>query len=99
MIDSGRESSVAQVGFIVHQVAILEPALGRSLAAIAVSLTTTMALTGRLCLGLVVDRFDPRWVTTGSLVTRLRPSSPSRRPPTRRSSSRPARSTVCPSGT
>jgi MFS family permease len=60
---------LAQVGFIVHQIALLEPALGRSLAALAVAVTTTMAVIGRLCLGLVVDRLDPRTVTAGSLLT------------------------------
>jgi MFS family permease len=60
---------LAQVGFIVHQIALLEPAMGRSLAALAVAVTTTMAVIGRLSLGLVVDRLDPRVVTTGSLLT------------------------------
>jgi MFS family permease len=60
---------LAQVGFIVHQIALLEPAMGRSLAALAVAVTTTMAVIGRLCLGLVVDRLDPRTVTAGSLLT------------------------------
>jgi MFS family permease len=60
---------LAQVGFIVHQIALLEPSMGRSLAALAVAVTTTMAVVGRLCLGLVVDRLDPRAVTAVSLVT------------------------------
>jgi MFS family permease len=60
---------LAQVGFIVHQIALLEPAMGRALAALAVAVTTTMAVIGRLCLGLVVDRLDPRMATTVSLVT------------------------------
>jgi MFS family permease len=60
---------LAQVGFIVHQIALLEPAMGRSLAALAVAVTTTMAVIGRLCLGLVVDRLDPRTATAGSLLT------------------------------
>lgn len=60
---------LAQVGFIVHQIALLEPAMGRSLAGFAVALTTTMAVIGRLCLGLVIDRLDPRLATAGSLVT------------------------------
>jgi MFS family permease len=57
---------LAQVGFIVHQIAILEPSLGRSLAGIAVSVTTAMAVIGRLCLGLLADRLDPRRATAGS---------------------------------
>lgn len=60
---------LAQVGFIVHQIALPEPATGRSLAGFAVAATTTMAVVGRLCLGLVVDRLDPRAVTAASLVT------------------------------
>jgi MFS family permease len=60
---------LAQVGFIVHQIALLEPMMGRALAALAVAVTTTMAVIGRLCLGVVVDRLDPRTVTAVSLVT------------------------------
>jgi MFS family permease len=60
---------LAQVGFIVHQIALLEPTMGRALAALAVAVTTTMAVIGRLCLGLVVDRLDPRTATAVSLVT------------------------------
>jgi cyanate permease len=60
---------LAQVGFIVHQIALLEPAVGRSLAALAVAVSTTMAMTGRLCLGMVVDRLDPRMAAAVSLVT------------------------------
>lgn len=60
---------LAQVGFIVHQIAILEPTMGRSLAAFAVAVTTTMAVIGRLCLGVFVDRLDPRLATAVSVVT------------------------------
>jgi len=60
---------LAQVGFIVHQIALLEPAMGRALAALAVAVTTTMAVIGRLCLGLFVDRLDPRMATAVSLVS------------------------------
>jgi MFS family permease len=60
---------LAQVGFIVHQIALLEPMMGRALAALAVAVTTTMAVIGRLCLGLFVDRLDPRVATAVSLVT------------------------------
>jgi MFS family permease len=60
---------LAQVGFIVHQIALLEPTMGRALAALAVAVTTTMAVIGRFCLGLVVDRLDPRMATAVSLVT------------------------------
>lgn len=60
---------LAQVAFIVHQISILEPAIGRPLAGLAVSITTAMALVGRIGLGLVVDRIDPRIATTASLVS------------------------------
>jgi len=60
---------LAQVGFIVHQIALLEPAMGRSLAGLAVGVTTAMAVIGRLCLGLAADRIDPRLATAVSLVT------------------------------
>ena len=60
---------VAQVGFIVHQIALLEPKIGRGSAGFAVSVMTFTAIAGRLGLGLVVDRFDPRLVTAASLVS------------------------------
>ena len=60
---------VAQIGFIVHQIALLEPKLGRHGAGFAVALTTSMAVIGRFCLGMVVDRLNPRLVTTVSLAS------------------------------
>jgi MFS family permease len=60
---------VAQMGFIVHQIALLEPKVGHGGAALAVSVMTFMAITGRFGLGMVVDRLDPRLVTAVSLVS------------------------------
>ena len=60
---------VAQIGFIVHQIALLEPKIGHVSAGLAVSVMTFMAIAGRLGLGMVVDRFDPRLVTAVSLVS------------------------------
>ena len=60
---------MAQVGFIVHQIALLEPKIGHVRAGFAVALMTFMAIAGRLGLGMVVDRFDPRRVTAASLVS------------------------------
>jgi predicted MFS family arabinose efflux permease len=60
---------LAQVGFIVHQIALLEPKIGRSSAGFAVALTTSMALIGRLCLGMVADRFNPPSLTAASFVS------------------------------
>ena len=60
---------LAQIGFIVHQIALLEPKIGRANAGFAVSVMTFMAIAGRLGLGTVIDRFDPRLVTAASLVS------------------------------
>src|SRR5437868_1834441 len=60
---------LAQIGFIVHQIALLEPKIGRASAGFAVSVMTFMAIVGRLGLGMVVDRFDARLVTAASLVS------------------------------
>src|SRR5262249_48977270 len=59
---------IAQIGFIVHQIAMLEPQIGRANAGFAVSVMTFMAIAGRLVLGLVVARTDPRFVAALSLV-------------------------------
>ena len=53
---------VAQVAFIVHQIAFMEPIVGRAQAALSVSVMTTFAVIGRLTLGAVVDRLDPRMI-------------------------------------
>lgn len=50
----------AQVGFLVHQISVLEPALGESRAALTVSATTVAALLGRIAIGLLSDRVDLR---------------------------------------
>jgi cyanate permease len=60
---------MAQIAFIVHQIALLEPKIGRGSAGFAVSVMTFMAIVGRLGLGMVADRFDPRLVTAASLVS------------------------------
>ncbi|MBR0774691.1 MFS transporter [Bradyrhizobium diazoefficiens] len=60
---------MAQMGFIVHQVTFLEPLIGRSAAALAVTLMATMAVVGRLSLGVVVDRLDPRLASAGSMTS------------------------------
>jgi len=62
-------SLVAQVGFLVHQIAILEVSLGRTGAGFAVAITTIAALLGRLLLGAVADRLDPRIMAAISLAT------------------------------
>ena len=50
----------AQVGFLVHQISVLEPYLGESRAALTVSATTVTALLGRIAIGLLSDRVDLR---------------------------------------
>jgi MFS family permease len=60
---------LAQIGFIVHQIALFEPKIGRPGAGFAVTLTTSMAVLGRFCLGMIVDRLNPRLVTATSLVS------------------------------
>jgi predicted MFS family arabinose efflux permease len=62
---------MAQAGFLVHEIAILEPSLGRAQAGAAVALTTSMAIVGRLTLGMVIDRFDQRIVTAASLASQI----------------------------
>src|SRR5690348_13746115 len=51
---------LAQISFIAHQAAFLEPTLGLKGAGFAVSMTALSALAGRVVVGLVVDRVDRR---------------------------------------
>lgn len=60
---------LAQVGFVTHQVAFLQPYLGTRGAGGALALTTTAAVTGRLLLGLLLDRLDPRLTTAACLAS------------------------------
>src|SRR4051794_4888818 len=60
---------IAQVAFIVHQIAFMEPIVGRAQAALSVSLMTIFAVTGRLTLGAVVDRFEPRLISSISMFS------------------------------
>jgi len=57
---------MVQVGFIVHQVSLLYPLLGRQGAGLAVSLTALMAATSRVVVGIFIDRLDQR--TIGALL-------------------------------
>ncbi len=58
----------AQVGFIVHQIAILEPSIGNVNASIAVALTGASAIAARLLLSFFIDRLHQRAVTAILLV-------------------------------
>jgi MFS family permease len=59
----------SQAGFLVHQIAFLEPALGRNPAGIAVAITTAMAIFGRLTLGAFADRINQRVASALSLIS------------------------------
>ncbi len=59
---------LAQISFIAHQAAFLEPALGLQGAGWAVSATALSALIGRLIVGMVVDNVDRRLMTAANLV-------------------------------
>ena len=54
---------VAQVGSLVHLVALLRPQLGKSGAAYAVAATAMAAMLGQIGLGLIIDRLDQRRVS------------------------------------
>lgn len=60
---------IAQVAFIVHQIAFMEPIVGRAAAALSVSLMTIFAVIGRLTLGAIVDRLDPRFISAVSMFS------------------------------
>jgi predicted MFS family arabinose efflux permease len=59
----------SQCGFLVHQIAFLEPAIGRAAAGVAVAVTTAMAIVGRLMLGTMADRLDQRVASAVSLAS------------------------------
>ena len=54
---------VAQVGFLMHQVALLQPLIGATDAGYAVALTTLAAVIGRIAFGFIADRAPPRMAT------------------------------------
>ena len=60
---------MAQVGFLVHQIALLEPAIGRARAGLTVAVLTITAIIGRLALGAFALRLDLRRVTALSLLS------------------------------
>jgi len=62
---------LAQISFIAHQVAFLEPTLGLQGAGWAVSLTSVAALSGRLLVGLVIDRVDRRAASAAVLCVQI----------------------------
>jgi MFS family permease len=60
---------MAQIGFIVHQIAFLEPEMGRAYAGLAVGVMTVMAVVGRILLGMFIARWDARRVTALSVAS------------------------------
>lgn len=52
-----------QVGFLTHQIPLFAPALGMQIASLAVAVTTAASICGRLALGFVIDRLEPRAVS------------------------------------
>jgi MFS family permease len=59
----------AQVGFIVHLIAFLDPLVGREHAAVAVALLTAMAVAGRMLFSTVIDRLNQRLASAISFVS------------------------------
>jgi predicted MFS family arabinose efflux permease len=59
----------AQVGFLVHQIAILEPAIGRAQAAFSVAALTVTAIIGRFGLGTFANRLDIRRFAAWSVAS------------------------------
>ena len=59
----------AQVGFIVHLIAFLDPVVGRSSAATAVALLTAMAVAGRVLFSTVIDRLNQRLASALSFIS------------------------------
>jgi predicted MFS family arabinose efflux permease len=59
----------AQVGFIVHLIAFLDPVIGREHAAIAVALLTAMAMAGRVLFSTVIDRLNQRLASAISFTS------------------------------
>ena len=60
---------MAQVGFLVHQIALLEPAIGRTGAGLAVAVLTIAAVSGRVTFGVFARRLALRQVTALSLLS------------------------------
>jgi MFS family permease len=59
----------AQVGFIVHLIAFLDPVIGRASAATAIALLTAMAVVGRVLFSTVIDRLNQRLASALSFLS------------------------------
>jgi MFS family permease len=60
---------LAQVGFIVHLISLLDPVIGRASAALAVTLLTVMAMVGRVLFSTVIDRLNQRLASALSFLS------------------------------
>src|SRR3979490_1251845 len=59
----------AQVGFIVHLIAFLDPVIGRAQPAPAVALLPAMAVVGRVLFSTVIDRLNQRLASAISFIS------------------------------
>ncbi len=59
----------AQVGFIVHLIAFLDPVIGREHATVAVAMLTAMAVLGRVLFSTVIDRLNQRLASALSFIS------------------------------
>ena len=59
----------AQVGFIVHLIAFLDPVIGRASAATALALLAAMAVIGRVLFSTVIDRLNQRLASALSFLS------------------------------
>ena len=62
---------LAQISFIAHQAAFLEPTLGLKGAGWALSVTALSAVVGRLAVGAVIDHIDRRLATSANLAVQI----------------------------
>ena len=62
---------LAQISFIAHQAAFLEPTLGLKGAGWALSVTALSAVVGRFAVGAVIDRVDRRLATSANLAMQI----------------------------
>jgi MFS family permease len=62
---------LAQAGFLVHQIAFLEPVLGWTEAGLAVAATTAASVIGGLTLGTVLDRLNQRLASTLAIASQV----------------------------
>jgi predicted MFS family arabinose efflux permease len=59
----------AQVGFIVHLIAFLDPVIGREHGTVAVAMLTAMAVVGRVLFSTVIDRLNQRLASAISFIS------------------------------